>query len=178
MLRIIQKKGSASAGLTVTFSLFLSLRIGGQLSPVYPPRDKNLNQLINEVCSDKPLIQLRETIHHLRNIRNFTTHKNSNSILGRTGGMVRRNLIRLVNLINDLFQDSEALKVDLSSEKVKRILFEKAYLDRLTVCPPLTKDLLADEAQWAYEETKYQRMIIQFLEREKESTIGSCEEID
>lgn len=124
-------------------------------TPDAKPREKSFNQLINEVCKGEPLTQLRETIHHLRNIRNFTTHRDSNSYLGGTGGMVKRNLMRLVNLINDLFQDSELLKVNLSSEKVERILFEKAYLDRYTIFPPLTKDDFVNEAQWTYEENKY-----------------------
>lgn len=119
------------------------------------PREKSFNLLINEVCKMEPLIQLKETIHHLRKIRNFTTHKDSNSYLGRTGGMVKRNLMCLVNLINDLFLDPEELKVKLISEEAERALFVKDYLDRLTTSPPDTKVLYTNEAHWAYEENKY-----------------------
>jgi hypothetical protein len=119
------------------------------------PKDKSFNQLINEVCKGEPLIQLKETIHHLRNIRNFTTHKDSNSYLGGMGGLVKRNLMGLVNLINDLFLNPEELKVKLISEKAERELFVKDFLDRLIISAPLIKDDFANEAQWAYEEEKY-----------------------
>lgn len=124
-------------------------------TPDAKPREKSFNQLINEVCKGEPLIQLKETIHHLRNIRNFTIHKDSNSYLGGTGGMVKRNLMGLVNLINDLFLDPEELKVKLISEKAERELFVKDFLDRLIISPPLTKYDFANEAQWAYEQNKY-----------------------
>jgi hypothetical protein len=119
------------------------------------PREKRFNQLINEVCKMEPLTQLKETIHHLRSIRNFTTHKDSNSYLGGMGGLVKRNLMRLVNLINDLFLDPEELRVKLISEESDRALFVKDYLDRLTTSLPVTKDLFTNEAHWAYEEEKY-----------------------
>ena len=125
------------------------------------PKDKNFNQLINEVCSVEPLVHLKETIHHLRNIRNSTTHRDSNSYMGGMGGLVKRNLMRLVNLINDLFLDPEELKVKLTSEKAERELFVKDYLDSLTISPPLTKELYANEAEWAYEKEKYHRMVWQ-----------------
>ncbi|WP_157359712.1 hypothetical protein [Algoriphagus mannitolivorans] len=124
-------------------------------TPDSKPREKSFNHLINEVCKGEPLTQLKETIHHLRNIRNFTTHKDSNSYLGGIGGMVNRNLMRLVNLINDLFLDSEELKVKLISEEAERALFVKDFLESLTMTPPLTKELFANEAEWAYEEKKY-----------------------
>jgi hypothetical protein len=119
------------------------------------PLDKSLNHLINEVCANEPLIELRETIHHLRNLRNQTTHKDSDSYMGGTGGMVKRQLMRLVNLINDLFLDPEELKVKLISEKTERELFVNNYLDSLILSPPLTKDILVNEAIWAWEKNKY-----------------------
>ncbi|WP_339880602.1 hypothetical protein [uncultured Algoriphagus sp.] len=119
------------------------------------PRDKNFNQLINEVCKGEPLIQLKETIHFLRGLRNITTHKESDSYLGGTGGMVKRQLMRLVNLINDLFLNPDELKVKLVSKKAERELFVKNYLESLIISPPATKDLFANEAEWGYEENKY-----------------------
>lgn len=119
------------------------------------PREKSFNQLINEVCKMEPLTQLKKTIHHLRDIRNFTTHKDSNSYFGGMGGLVKRNLMRLVNLINDLFLNPEELKLKLISEEAERALFVKDYLDRLSTSLPDTKDLFTDEAHWAYEENNY-----------------------
>lgn len=130
--------------------LEIPLRTSGE-----KPKDKNFSLLIREVCADEPLIQLRETIHHLRNIRNRTTHRESHYYLGGTGDIIKRNLMRLVNLINDLFLDPEELKVKLISEEAERALFVKNYLDRLTISPPLTKENFTDVAEWAFEEKKY-----------------------
>lgn len=119
------------------------------------PKDKNFNQLIREVCAEEPLIQLSETIHHLRSLRNILTHMDSNDFVGGTGGIVKRNLMRLVNLINDLFLAPEELKNKLDSEKASRAEFVKDYLDKLVPSPPFTKDFFAVDAHWAFEENKY-----------------------
>ncbi|MCR9015723.1 hypothetical protein [Aquiflexum gelatinilyticum] len=119
------------------------------------PKDKNFNQLTNEVCAEEPLIQLKETIHHLRNIRNILTHTDSNDFVGGTGDIVKRNLMRLVNLINDLFLAPEVLKSKLVLEKAERAVFVKNYLNRLTISPPFTKEHFMGIAEWAFEEKKY-----------------------
>lgn len=131
------------------------------------PKEKRFSQLIDEVCKEEPLLQLKETIHHLRNIRNFTIHKEANSYFGGLGGLVRRNLQRLVNLINDLFQDPEVLKFNLLSEKAESLLFVDTYLGTLTISPPLIKEDFKNEALWAFEEMKYKRMLKLASERVK-----------
>jgi hypothetical protein len=125
------------------------------LRPRLKPKDKNFSLLIREVCAEEPLIQLRESIHHLRDFRNILTHMDSNDFVGGTGDIVKHNLMRLVNLINDLFLAPDELKSKLVSEKAERALFVKNYLDRLTISPPLTKDLFTGVAEWAFEEKKY-----------------------
>jgi len=126
------------------------------------PRDKNFNQLINEVCIEEPLIQVRETIHFLRGLRNMTIHRDSDSYIGGTGGLIIRNLMRLVNLINEMFLDPEKLKVKHISEKPERELFIKNYLGSLIISPPFMKEDFVNEAEWAFEVDMYKRKLLSY----------------
>lgn len=118
-------------------------------------RDKSFNTLINEVCKLEPLDQLKDHIHHLRNLRNLTTHKDSNSFIGGTGGMVQRTLMRLVLLINDLFTDSEQLKINLGLQSADREFFVNHYMENLDIDPPHLKPAFLSEAHWEFEIARY-----------------------
>lgn len=119
------------------------------------PKDKSFNALINEVCKLEPLDQLKDHIHHLRNLRNLTTHKDSNSFIGGTGGMAQRTLMRLVNLINDLFLDPEQLKINLRLQSAAREFFVNHYMENLDIDPPHLKPAFLNEAHWEFEIARY-----------------------
>jgi hypothetical protein len=84
--------------------------------------ERQLSKIINDVCKEDYLGELKQKLDRSRGLRNMQVHPKQRSFSGPSGG-INRNIKYCVNLLNRLFRNKEwHLEQQRKTSKVERVI--------------------------------------------------------